>query len=144
MYIFFAKKVILVEGPTEYMLYNYLCRRGDLPNSLTQNVTLIETVGKWSMPYFLKVLNNYNIRHAVLYDQDGDPNRQDNQDVKAEFSTLTDYSYSWPKDIETFCGIKKQGNPAINIINKFEDGTIPKQKQDEVVQVFKDLLTKHR
>ena len=142
--IFFAKKVILVEGPTEYMLYNYLCRRGDLPNSLTQNVTLIETVGKWSMPYFLKVLNNYNIRHAVLYDQDGDPNRQDNQDVKAEFSTLTDYSYIWPMDIETFCGIKKQGNPAINIINKFEDGTIPKQKQDEVVQVFKDLLTKHR
>lgn len=142
--LFFARKVVLVEGPTEYMLYNYLCRRGDLPKTLTQNITLIETVGKWSMPYFLKVLNNYNIRHAVLYDQDGDPNRKDNQDVKNEFSTLTEYSYCWPKDIETFCGIKKQGNPAINIINKFDDGTVPKQKQDEVVQVFQDLLTKHR
>ncbi len=142
--MFFAKKVILVEGPTEYMLYNYLKRRGDLPHSLTQNVTLIETVGKWSMPYFLKVLNNYNIRHAVLYDTDGDPNRQDNIDVRNQFSALTEYSYGFPRDIETFCGIRKSGNPAINIINKFEDGTVDASTQAAVVQIFKDIITKHR
>lgn len=142
--MFFAKKVILVEGPTEYMLYNYLKRRGDLPHSMTQNVTLIETVGKWSMPYFLKVLNNYNIRHAVLYDTDGDPNRQDNVDVRNQFSALTDYSYGFPRDIETFCGIKKAGNPAINIINKFEDGTVDATTQAAVVQIFKDMITKHK
>ncbi len=142
--MFFAKKVILVEGPTEYMLYNYLKRRGDLPHNLTQKVTLIETVGKWSMPYFLKVLNNYNIRHSVMYDTDGDPNRQDNIDVKNEFSALTDYSYGFPRDIETFCGIRKSGNPAINIINKFEDGTVDATTQAAVVQIFKDMITKHK
>lgn len=142
--MFFAKKVILVEGPTEYMLYNYLKRRGDLPHELTQNVTLIETVGKWSMPYFQKVLNNYNIHHSVLYDTDGDPNRPDNIAVKNEFSALTDYSYGFPRDIETFCGIHKAGNPAINIINKFEDRTIDATTQANVVQIFKDLITKHK
>lgn len=142
--LFFARKVILVEGPTEYMLYNYLKKRGDLPRQLTENVTLIDCVGKWSMPYFLKVLNTYNIRHAVLYDLDSDPNRQDNKDVQNEFSTLTDYSYGFPKDIETFCGIKKSGNPAINIIKKFEDGTVSPTQQAAVVQVFKDLITKHK
>ena len=139
--IFFAKKVVLVEGPTEYMLYNYLKRCGDLPHSLTQNVTLIDTIGKWSMPYFQKILNNYNIRHSVLYDTDGDPNRADNIAVTSEFSELTDYSYGFPRDIETFCGIKKSGNPAINIINKFKDGTVSPEKRAVVVQIFKNLIS---
>ena len=139
--MFFAKKVVLVEGPTEYMLYNYLKKRGDLPHSLTQNVTVIDTIGKWSMPYFQKILNSYNIRHSVLYDTDGDPNRPDNIAVKNEFSELTDCSYGFPRDIETFCGIKKSGNPAINIINKFKDGTVAKEKQAEVIEIFKNLIT---
>lgn len=139
--IFFAKKVVLVEGPTEYMLYNYLKQRGDLPHLLTQGVTVIDTIGKWSMPYFQKILNNYNIRHSVLYDTDGDPNRADNIAVVKEFSGLTDYSYGFPRDIETFCGIKKSGNPAINIINKFKDGTVAQEKQSEIVRIFKNLIT---
>ena len=127
--IFFANKVVLVEGPTEYNLYNYLKKRGDLPHSLTRDVTLIDCIGKWPMPYFQKILNNYNIRHSVLYDLDGNPNRPDNIAVRNEFSELTDYSYGFSHDIETFCGIKKSGNPAINIINKFEDGTVTREKQ---------------
>ena len=142
--MFFAKKVVLVEGPTEYMLYNYLKQRGDLLHSLTQNVTVIDTIGKWSMPYFQKILNSYNIRHSVLYDTDGDPNRPDNIAVKNEFSELTDYSYGFPRDIETFCGIKKSGNPAINIINKFKDGTVAKEKQAEVIEIFKNLITQKK
>ncbi len=140
--MFFAKKVVLVEGPTEYMLYNYLKNRGDLPRDITSRVTLIESVGKWSMPYFLKVLKTYNIRHSVLFDMDSNPNRQDNQDVINEFSNLTEYHYGFQKDIETFCGIKKSGNPAINIINKFEDGTVAPATQAAVVQIFKDLITR--
>ena len=94
------------------------------------------------MPYFQRVLNNYNIRHAVLYDTDGDPNRADNIAVRQEFSPLTDYSYGFPKDIETFCGIKKQGNPAINIVRAFESGQVAPDKRAAIVQVFQDLLTK--
>ena len=142
--IFFAKKVVLVEGPTEYSLYNYLKKRGDLPHSLTRDVTLIDSIGKWPMPYFQKILNNYNIRHSILYDTDGDPNRPDNVAVKNEFSELTDYSYGFPRDIETFCGIKKSGNPAINIINKFQDGTVDAKKQAEIVKIFTDLITQKK
>lgn len=140
--IFFAKKVVLVEGATEYMLYNYLKQRGDLPHSLTQNVVLIDTIGKWSMPYFQRILNSYNIHHSVMYDMDGDPNRPDNIAVAKEFSELTDYSYGFARDIETFCGIKKSGNPAINIVKKFADGTVDKRIQAQVVQIFTDLITK--
>jgi predicted ATP-dependent endonuclease of OLD family len=142
--MFFAKKVVLVEGPTEYMLYNYLKKRGDLPHSLTRDVTLIDSIGKWPMPYFQKILNSYNIRHSVLYDLDGNPNRPDNIAVRNEFSELTDYSYGFSHDIETFCGIKKSGNPAINIINKFKDGTVAKEKQAEVIEIFKNLITQKK
>ena len=65
----------------------------------------------------------------------------DNIAVTSEFSELTDYSYGFPRDIETFCGIKKSGNPAINIINKFKDGTVPPEKRAEVVQIFKNLIS---
>jgi hypothetical protein len=96
------------------------------------------------MPYFQKILNSYNIRHSVLYDTDGDPNRPDNIAVKNEFSELTDYSYGFPRDIETFCGIKKSGNPAINVINKFQDGTVKASKQAEIVKIFTDLITQNK
>ena len=70
-----------------------------------------------------------------MYDTDGDPNRPDNIAVRNEFSELTDYSYGFPRDIETFCGIKKSGNPAINIVNKFKDGIVPMEKQAEIVDI---------
>ena len=76
-----------------------------------------------------------------MYDTDGDPNRPDNIAVKSEFSELTDYAYGFPRDIETFCGIKKSGNPAINIINKFKDGTVAMEKQAEIVEIFKNMIT---
>ena len=40
--------------------------------------------------------------------------------------------------------IRKAGNPAINIINKFEDGTVDAATQTAVVQLFKDMITKHK
>ena len=139
--MFFSKKVVLVEGPTEYKLYDYLRRRGDIPRNLAQQATVIETVGKWSMPYFIKVLNGLNIRYSLLYDLDGNPNRQDNLDVQNACTDLLDYSYGFPKDIETFCGTRKQGNHVINLIKEFDDGTIPAQTQNQVVDIFKKLLT---
>ena len=44
--MFFARKVVLMEGPTEYALYNYLRRTGALPQNISQNVTVIDCVGK--------------------------------------------------------------------------------------------------
>lgn len=142
--MFFANKVILVEGPTEYKLYQYLRMRGDISESMARRATLIETVGKWSMPYFIRILNSLNVRYSVLYDADGDPNSLRNQDVKNQFTDLLDYSYAFPKDIEDFCGIRKQNNHVIGIIRSFEDGTVPADKQAAVVQIYKDLLTKHK
>ena len=80
----------------------------------------------------------------MLYDADSDPNSLRNQDVKNQFTDLLDYSYAFPKDIEDFCGIRKQNNHVIGIIRSFEDGTVPADKQAAVVQIYKDLLTKHK
>ena len=140
--MFFADKVVLVEGPTEYKLYDYLCRRGDISREDSKHATLIETVGKWSMPYFINILNGLNIRYSVLYDLDGNPNRQDNLDVQNACTGLLDSSYGFPKDIETFCGTRKQGNHVINLIKEFDNGTIPAAKQAAVVQIYKGLLAK--
>jgi hypothetical protein len=74
-------------------------------------------------------------QRCIMYSVQNVPN------VKNEFSELTDYVYGFPRDIETFCGIKKSGNPAINIINKFKDGTVAREKQAEIVEIFKNMIT---
>lgn len=140
--LFFAKKVILVEGPTEYMLFNYFKQKNRINIETTNGVACIDTIGKLSMPYFIKILKNFNIRYSALFDLDSDINRDDNQKILTEFNSLNDYHYAFPKDIETFCQIEKKGNHVLNILRKIESGEISSEKQDELIVIFQDLISK--
>ena len=141
--LFFAKKVILVEGPTEYMLFNYFKQKNRIDIESTTGVSCVDTIGKLSMPYFIKILKIFKIRYSVLFDLDSDINRQDNQNVIQEFDDLKDYHFTFPQDIETFCNIDKQkGNYPLNLLRKIDDGTITEEKQTELITIFQDLINK--
>lgn len=142
--MFFADKVVLVEGPTDYNMYRFLKSQGEFKDCDTNGVVLIDCCGKWPMPYFQKILNAYNIPHSILIDLDGQVNSVYNNNVFAEFSGLTQSFLGWEKDLEHFCdSTKTPGNPAINMVQKYQDTqTISTDKKKWIVEVFKQLASK--
>ena len=70
--LFFAKNVILVEGPEDKIALTETSKKlSKINNRLEEkDVTIIVTGGKESMPFFLRVLNAFKINFAVLHDLD--------------------------------------------------------------------------
>ncbi len=65
--IFFSEKIILIEGPSEEIITNFLIQGGKLDAS---NVSIITARGKFNIPRFLKVFNSIGIPYTVLLDED--------------------------------------------------------------------------
>lgn len=67
--LFFAEKVILVEGETEKVVFDYLLRlKGIDPN--LHDISIIETAGKGNMPRYIKLLESLEIPFVVVFDTD--------------------------------------------------------------------------
>lgn len=65
--LFFAKKVILVEGQTDKMILSYLAKKLKI-NSYHYSV--IECGSKGTIPQFIRLLNAFRIPYVVVYDKD--------------------------------------------------------------------------
>jgi len=67
--LFFAEKVILVEGETEKIVFDYLLKlRGVNPN--LNDISIIETSGKGNLPRYIKLLESIEIPFVVVFDTD--------------------------------------------------------------------------
>lgn len=75
--LFFAEKVILVEGPTEKTIIPALAKQ---LNAFRHDYTIIDCGSKDSIPLYLKLLNKFGIKYIAVYDQDHQHNK--NQDAK--------------------------------------------------------------
>ncbi|MGL5000164.1 MAG: ATP-dependent nuclease [Cetobacterium sp.] len=80
--MFFAKKVILVEGQTDKIALSYLAKKIGVYN---YNYSIIECGSKSIIPQFIKVLNGYKIPYVAVYDKD---NHKWRSDSELESSTL--------------------------------------------------------
>ncbi|MGL4641872.1 MAG: ATP-dependent nuclease [Cetobacterium sp.] len=65
--MFFAKKVILVEGQTDKIALSYLAKKIGVYN---YSYSIIECGSKSIIPQFIKVLNGYKIPYVAVYDKD--------------------------------------------------------------------------
>lgn len=68
--IFFARKVILVEGETEQSLFPYLASS---INCFDPSVTVVDCGSKHNLPLYIQILNAFNIKYAVVHDEDPMP-----------------------------------------------------------------------
>lgn len=67
--LFFSKRVILVEGPSERVAIGQIAEKTNY--SLDGNeVTIIECEGKTGIPIFMEVLNSFQIPYVVIHDTD--------------------------------------------------------------------------
>lgn len=65
--LFFAKKVILVEGQTDKIILNYLAKKLGV---YKYDYSILECGSKSLIPQFLRLLNTFKIPYVAVYDKD--------------------------------------------------------------------------
>lgn len=65
--LFFAKKIILVEGPTDKTVLPYLAKKLDV---FRYDYSIVDCGGKTNIPIYIHLLNNFKLKYIALYDKD--------------------------------------------------------------------------
>ena len=73
--LFFADKVLLVEGATERGLFNYLLAN-DWHDLGAQHICLVDVLGKYNFHRYMGLLDAYGIPHGVMLDDDNGKEHQ--------------------------------------------------------------------
>ena len=107
---FFAKRVLLVEGPTETAVVSYL-QDQKLLSIDKDGVFVMDTIGKFNMHRFMALFEMLKIPHSVLYDDDNGRHAPVTSSIKAAANTYTRGIDNFPQDIERFLGIVPPAAP---------------------------------
>ena len=122
--MFFADKVLLVEGATEKMLFNYLLAN-DWHDLTGERILIVEALGKYNFHRFIKLFETYGIRHGILLDNDNNNNEhavinQLIRDRKNEF-TLAD-PFEFDGNLEKYLGL-----------------SLPNSNEQKALQILQEL-----
>lgn len=143
--MFFADKVILVEGETEKALFNYLLAN-DWYNLAKEQILVVDALGKYNFHRFLKLFATYGIFHGIMFDNDDEKNEhavinQLIRDKKTEF-TLAD-PFEFNKCLEHHFGLslpKRNDLKPLQILNALETKQITTEQLEELRKAFCDAL----
>ena len=78
--LFFAKKVILVEGQTDKIIIPFLAKKLGV---YKYEYSIIECGSKSSIPQFIRLLNQYKIPYVAVYDRDEHLWRDEENKIKS-------------------------------------------------------------
>jgi len=78
--LFFAKKVILVEGQTDKIIIPFLAKKLGV---YKYEYSIIECGSKSSIPQFIRLLNQYKIPYVAVYDKDEHLWRDEENKIKS-------------------------------------------------------------
>lgn len=82
--LFFAKKVILVEGQTEKVIISALA---DILGVFKYEYTIIDCGSKGNIPHYIKLLNKFKIPYVAVYDKDHQERKGDDARRTADKDT---------------------------------------------------------
>lgn len=143
--MFFADRVLLVEGATERALFNYLL--ADDWFDLTPNrIFVVDVLGKFNFHRYMGLLTAFGIPHGVLLDDDDD--RAHHHAINQLVSnSKTHFTLSEPvklsPNLERFLGLDIPGRSdkkPIEILKAISGDQISEEKQTELKQKFKEAL----
>lgn len=127
--LFFADRVLLVEGATERALFNYLLAR-DWHDLSAHRICVIDVLGKFNFHRFMALLDAYGIPHGVMLDDD---NSKDHHgavnDLVEESSNSRTLAkpVKFPGCLEMFLGIPtpdRDDKKPVEIMKAVTDGKI--------------------
>ena len=132
--LFFAKKILLVEGSTEKMFFDYLLN-DEWDDIKPEGLCVIDTNGKHNTVRFINLLNKFKIKHFVLFDKDDNKTKNGvNHKILNEYifeniqTPLCLNHDTFEKDIEDFLGITTENDKPLNILYKYKTDEITKEK----------------
>lgn len=144
--LFFAKKVILVEGQTDKSVISYLAEQLEC---FRHDYTLIDCGSKDSMPLYMHLLNSFKLPYMVVYDKDHQSHKNTGDIACANRSTAqitdklnSDYGSTvmLENDIEEEIGITDRHNknkPHIAMKHISEDAyAISETFKTKIKQIF--------
>lgn len=151
--VFFSKKVILVEGPTEKAFLSFILNNqaGDLYGQETSDIAVIDVVGKYHFYKFANLLNHLDISTWIIYDGDNDA-----QSRVMSHQKLNQYIVQLKTDniivdclrlnpsLEEHIGLTKDRNkPDISIYKKLmsnEDNCRDCSEYNEIIQFVSGII----
>lgn len=143
--LFFASKVVLLEGATEKTVLPLLAREIDV---FKYEYTLIDCGSKDNIPLYVKLLNKFLIPYVAVYDQDHQAHKGADARASADTSTqkIEDEinhdigsSIVLINDIEEELGLPNGGSSkpyiALNHISS-DDFTISEEMEDKIRSIY--------
>lgn len=143
--LFFAKKVILVEGATEKAIIPFLAKK---LNIFKFEYTLIDCGSKTSIHYYINLLNKFKIPYIAVYDKDHQARKdqqakdvadRDSQRIEDEINNSIGKSIVFINDIEEELGMQAGSTSkpftAIEEINK-DEFEIHEQLKEKIEQIY--------
>ena len=112
--LFFAAKVLLVEGPTEVALINRLVDDNMIGPGI-DGLYIMDCMGKYNIHRFMNLLARLGIPHGVLHDRDGDKPQgkpyQFNAEIANAANSYTHHIEQVTETLEEFLGLDKSVKP---------------------------------
>lgn len=142
--MFFASRVLLVEGPTERVLFNFLFDTGQIKMP-KGGVFILECLGKFNIHRFMNILGPFKVRHSVLFDADGGaaPHDKIKKLIEDSKNCYTGKIDTFPNDIETFLDVEKSKKPhrkPQHLMLKLKEKNIAKEKMDLLIEKINELI----
>lgn len=147
--LFFARRVLIVEGPTEIAAVNYLAQAGLL--KAPPDYYVMDAMGKFNIHRFMNLLGSLKIEHSVLQDNDTKNKRGDELAIHREVDALIAASanistraiHMFPEDIEEFLGFpmpdKSHRKPA-RLLLALQQGKLDPKRLNEFALLVDRLL----
>ena len=140
--MFFARRVVLVEGETEKTVLPYLAERLKV---LDPSTSVIDCAGKHNLPLYMEVCKAFDLDYYVVHDEDPVPPDCKGDELQSKTRTYAlnqtisescgggERIYMFRPDIEKACGISRsqadkrgKGLAALAHFNELSDADIPK------------------
>lgn len=142
--MFFAKHVVVCEGPSEKVLFEYMIDQkwSDLRDL---HVYFVDALGKYNIHRYIALLSGLGIPHSVLMDSDNarDVHGIVNKFISDRRTEFTTKFSQFDKDLEEFLGIertKRTDLKPLNVISKVRSGEITEEKMTELRKRIDSIL----
>lgn len=142
--IFFAERVLLVEGATEYALLSLMLSNGSLTMP-SRGVAIVDTMGKWNTHRFMNILSALRIPHSILLDGDGANPKSVAlaRVIEGSRTPFTRGIASFEDDLEAFLGlpaIKRKDRKPQYVMWHVTEGKVDKSRISGLAALVQPLL----
>jgi len=139
--LFFARKVILVEGPSDKILWATICKERWNINLDEKGVSIIECGGKGGVNYFVGICGLVGINdYFAIWDEDSEEEYNPRKDWLVEVKN-NGKEIEIPGKLETFLGLPA-GKEAQKVKNAYEWAINENNEIPELFLKVKDFLEK--